>query len=66
MKLNSTTTYTLDFPMKDGKKIHTFKVPASNEVEAQEMLAEELLECCRQLQDEKKIRIEKAEKEKIK
>lgn len=62
MKVNSTTTYILDFPMKDGKKVHSFKMAATDPIEAEELLREELLECCRQIQAEEKLRNEKAVK----
>ncbi len=56
MKSTSNTTYTLDFPMKDGKKIHTFKVAAQSQEEAEYILLHELLECARQLEAEEKER----------
>lgn len=62
MKINSTTTYTLDFPMKDGKKVHTFTIKAIDPIEAEVILLAELLECCRQLEAEKREREKKAEK----
>jgi len=59
MKATSSTTYNLDFPMKDGKKVHSFKMSAASQEEAEATLLLELLECSRQLEAEKRVREEK-------
>ncbi len=57
MKSSSSTTYVLDFPMKDGKKVHSFKMPATSQEAAEVALREELMQCIEQLDVEKKKRI---------
>lgn len=62
MKVNSTTTYQFDFPMKDGKKVHSFKIPAESQDDAVMMLYEELMQCQEQITIERR-RIKEKDKE---
>lgn len=64
MKVTSITEYKMDFAMKDGKKVHSFKVSAKSETEARAMLTSDMGEILDQLETEDKKEALASEKKK--
>lgn len=62
MKVTTTTEFKMDFAMKDGKKVHTFKLTAKDESEARAILTDEMGQILDQIELEDRKEKEREDK----